>query len=248
MASRLKIPCIAMQTLLTLLLFSGCLPRAVVPLRTLEYDLAPGASKLVVFLPGRGERISLIEERGLFDEIRRRGYDVIVADLHLGYYADGSFLTRLREDVLLPARRKGYSNIWLVGNSLGGNGSLFFIREHPDEVDGVILLGPFLGERELIDEILAAGGVARWRPGKTGQKDYIRALWGWIRNMPEEAPPVFLCYGISDRFALSQELLGSVLPPERVVSVAGGHDWKSWKKAWDVLFSRAEDNLYPPLP
>jgi len=247
MAFRLKLSFIVMLAVAAFFLV-GCIPRTVVPLRTIEYDLAPGSGKLVVFLPGRGERIALIEKRGLFDEIKRRGYDVIVADLHLGYYINGTFLKRLREDVILPARLRGYRSIWLVGNSLGGNGSLFYIRENPGEVDGVVLLGPYLGEEELAEEILSSGGVAAWEPGSPDPKDYNRHLWAWIKELPQGSPPVFLCYGTGDRFAMSQKLLGSVLPPERVVAVDGGHDWKSWKKAWDILFSMAQDSLHPPLP
>lgn len=230
------------------MLVAGCMPRSTVPLKTLEYDLAPGENKLVVYLPGRGERIARIENRGLFEEIKRRGYDIIVTDLHLGYYADGSFLTRLREDILVPARQKGYGNIWLVGNSLGGNGALFYVSTHPGEVDGVILLGPFLGERELFDEIEAAGGVKQWKPGEIAEDDYYRALWGWIKQMPEDAPQLFLSYGTGDRFAREQAILGSMLQPDRVVAVEGGHDWKSWKLAWDILFSRYPEDQGMLLP
>jgi len=80
------------------LLIAGCLPRTVTPLVILEYDLAPGEDKLAVFLPGRGENTARINKRGLFEVIGNRGYDVIVADLHLGYYIEGTFLERLRND------------------------------------------------------------------------------------------------------------------------------------------------------
>lgn len=230
------------------ILASGCMPRVVVPLKTLEYDLVPGESKLVIFLPGRGERIARIENRGLFEEIRRRGYDVIVPDLHLGYYADGSFLTRLREDILVPSLQRGYKSIWIVGNSLGGNGALFYISTHPGEVDGVILLGPYLGEKDLFDEIDAAGGVKQWEPGEIAEDDYIRTLWGWIKQMPENVPQLFLCYGKGDRFAREQAILGSMLQPDKVVAIEGGHDWKSWKLAWDILFSRYPEDQGMLLP
>lgn len=223
--------------LFTLLLLAGCLPRTVNPLVTLEYDLAEGSDKLVVFLPGRGENIGRIKDRGLFEIFASRGYDVIVADLHLGYYIEGSFIKRLREDVLRPARHRGYKSIWLVGNSLGGNGALFYIKAHPGEIDGVILLGPFLGDKNIIEEIDSAGGVAAWEPGDIEERDFDRALWAWIRDMPDDTPPVFLCYGRRDRFSEAHGLLANVLPPGRTVSVNGGHDWKTWRHSWDILLS-----------
>jgi len=224
--------------LLLSLLLAGCLPRTVVPLKTLKYDLAPGSDKLVVMLPGRGEALGKLKDRGVFETMRSRGYDVVVAGLHLGYYIEGSFIRRLREDVLLPARAKGYKHIWLVGNSMGGNGSLFYIREYPSEIDGVVLLGPYLGEKEIVDEIASAGGVALWEHGEINEGDSQRALWAFIKKMPPGTPPVFMAYGAHDRFSEAQGLLASVLPPGRTVAIEGGHDWWTWKRAWDMLFSR----------
>ena len=152
------------------------------------------------------------------------------------------------DDVIVLARKKGYKSIWLVGNSLGGSGALFYIKAHPEDIDGVILLGPFLGDKELMAEIEAAGGVQKWEPGDVTDDDYDRALWGWIKQAPSSAPPVFLCYGKEDRFSGSQALLASILPSSRVVAVQGGHDWKSWKRAWDILFTRHLSSPDTPLP
>ena len=58
-----------------------------------------------------------------------------------------------------PARREGKDNIWLVGFSMGGLGSLLYLREHPEYIEGVCLIAPFLGDEEIIEEIQAAGGV-----------------------------------------------------------------------------------------
>src|SRR5712672_3477612 len=52
--------------------------------------------------------------------------DIVVADLHFGYYLRQTAIERLREDVILPARTRGYQCISLVGISLGGFGALYY--------------------------------------------------------------------------------------------------------------------------
>ena len=51
----------------------------------------------------------------------------------------------------------GYENIWLLGISMGGLGTLLYASEYPEQVDGVVLLAPFLGDRSAIETIVATG-------------------------------------------------------------------------------------------
>ncbi|MGE5173202.1 MAG: hypothetical protein ACM3MD_05175 [Betaproteobacteria bacterium] len=51
---------------------------------------------------------------------------MIVVNAHMGYYLNGTVFTRLKEDVIEPAKARGYDQIWLVGNSLGGYGSISY--------------------------------------------------------------------------------------------------------------------------
>ncbi len=67
-------------------------------------------------------------------------------------------------DVVLPARAAGYDTIWLAGTSLGGIGALLYLRDHPDDLAGVLALAPYLGEEGVIREIERAGGPASWQP------------------------------------------------------------------------------------
>ena len=50
---------------------------------------------------------------------------------------------RLKEDVINPAKEKGYTKIWLVGISLGGLGSLLYAMEHPSDIEGMLVLAPY---------------------------------------------------------------------------------------------------------
>ena len=67
--------------------------------------------------------------------------DVIAADAHFGYYRARSVVDRLHEDLIAPVADR-YERVWLVGISMGGFGSALYAMEHPDVVDGVIMLAP----------------------------------------------------------------------------------------------------------
>jgi pimeloyl-ACP methyl ester carboxylesterase len=174
----------------------------------------------------------------------------------------GTMATRLKQDVIDPARAKGYERIWLIGNSLGGFGSLSYVREYPNEIAGVVLLGPYLGERPLIKEIRHAGGLLRWEPGdvllksKDGTEKHI---WTWLKEngQPGQSwagdkerpkkqgcvPKIFLGYGRYDRFAYAQDYLSTLLPPEQVIAIDGGHDWSTWKTLWTRFL---DQNIFGP--
>jgi pimeloyl-ACP methyl ester carboxylesterase len=201
--------------LLAILSFSGCnQQKTTVPIETIRYTYS-GATKarmLLVFLPGRGDSLKTFEKNGIVEAVRERGLpaDMIAVNAHLGYYLKGSFFPRMKEDVIEPAKARAYEQIWMIGDSLGGFGSLSYAREYPDDITGVVLLGPFLGEELLIREIKKAG-FERWQPGGIA---------------------VYLGYGRNDRFVSGHDLLASLLQPEHVISIEGEHDWSTWKKIW----------------
>ena len=230
---------------LLLALLSTCSspPPASAPLPALWLRRGTGSGRLVVLLPGRGDRAADFARHGFAAELKRRGIaaDVVAADAHAGYYAERSVVARLHADVLAPARAQGYREIWLAGISLGGLGALLTAIEHPEEVDGLVLLAPFLGET-LPAEIAAAGGLAAWEPreGATGLP-FEGHLWGHLRRYARGEPglpPLWLGYGTSDRFAPVNGLLAAALPPERVARWPGGHTWRTWKALWRDLLDR----------
>jgi pimeloyl-ACP methyl ester carboxylesterase len=237
--------------LLAILSFSGCnQQKTTVPIETIRYTYS-GATKarmLLVFLPGRGDSLKTFEKNGIVEAVRERGLpaDMIAVNAHLGYYLKGSFFPRMKEDVIEPAKARAYEQIWMIGDSLGGFGSLSYAREYPDDITGVVLLGPFLGEELLIREIKKAG-FERWQPGgivKSSQGRQERMNWIWLidqvrlkagkhgGNKHDRVPAVYLGYGRNDRFVSGHDLLASLLQPEHVISIEGEHDWSTWKKIW----------------
>lgn len=252
---------------LGLVFVAGCLQPITVPMETIRYDAPAGQAHrlLFVFLPGNGDPITVFRKEGLVEAVRRRGLpaDMVAVNAHIGYYENGTVLTRLKEDVIGPAKAKGYEQIWLVGNSLGGYGSLSYAREYPDDVTGVVLLGPFLGREKSVDEIKRAGGILQWTPAEIKLKtedEWDKYLWLWIKDRVQQEklrlsagecvqkecnPKVYLGYGRRDRFSYGQELLASLLSREQVIVIDGGHDWTTWTRLWNLFLDR---NIFSVKP
>lgn len=193
---------------------------------------------LVVMLPGRGDRADTFIREGFEQAGRQHGFDTVATDAHFGYYMKRSLLPRLHEDVVVPAREAGYTNIWFLGISMGGFGSLLYAAENPGQVDGIILLAPFLGDEKGIDEIAASGGLEQWDAGSSRLKDYEVGVWEWLRDADT---PVILGFGESDGMADGyRRILADVLDPSRVYTIEGGHTWTAWKPLWEEIAAELE--------
>ncbi len=196
---------------------------------------AQQAPVLLVLLPGAHMTPAEMQAEGLVAAVRQRGLavDVLVAGASMDYVYDGSLLRRLHDDVIAPYRARGYRRVWLAGISLGGFAAMGYALEHPGDVEGLITLAPYLGRRQLVQEIADAGGPARWQTSavpRTGDLD--QRLWRWLAQQPKDAPPLYLGYGTEDRFALGHQLLAGLLPARQVRSAPGGHDWPPWRRLW----------------
>jgi len=231
--------------LLTLLFLSGCARPGFAPMERLYYNYEQeGAGKtLIVFLRGVGGSYEDFARRGLVDAIfaRELPFGVVVPDAHFGYYRDRTLIRRLHDDVLEPARQAGYTDIWLVGVSMGGLGSMLYLREHPDEIQGVVLLSPFLGLRELVAEISGSDGLAAWRPGEyDADADWQRMLWDWIRTdvATGKVGPVFAGCGRDDRYRYGTDLLAICLPAANSVIVDGDHNYTTFLALWAYFLDR----------
>jgi len=232
-------------TVFAVLLLIGCAAEPTVPLASLNYlnNDAGRQRNLLVLLRGFGEDNSIFAAEGIIDEIRTRKlpFDVIAPDLHFGYYQAQTVETRLKEDIIEPARRQGYKRIWLAGFSMGGLGCLSYQRKYPGDIDGILLTSPFLGWQSIHREIRRAGGVSAWTGTSDDMNDWERILWTWIKNHDASMPPpIWLGYGDSDILtADGPPLYATVLPAERVFTIPGNHDIKTFR----AIFLRHLDAL-----
>ena len=229
----------------------GCahLRGAKVPMDSILLQRAATPSKtLIVFMPGAQEAPQDIVKQGFVAQVRARNIDadVMVIDSHIGYFAWRTFDVRIHDDIIAPARKKGYQSIWLAGISLGGFGSLMYAFTYPNEIDGVIALAPFIATNEVLDEVINAGGLARWQPPeRLGTDDYERALLRWLQgyaNKPgatEMRPKLYIGYGSEDDLPRFEKLMGTMLPREQMLAAPGGHDWPPWKQMWADALDRA---------
>jgi pimeloyl-ACP methyl ester carboxylesterase len=219
------------------------------PLRATSYPAQRGtqSSSLLVLLPGRGDSAAEFEKHGITNMVRQlpAPVDVIAVDAGLGYYMRGTLRARLSEDVIGPALTRGYRSIWVGGISMGGLGALWYAEQRPSDVAGVLVVAPFLGDKDVIDEIEHAGGVAMWTPAKPIEPDdYQRRIWLWLQGCarrPDTCPRIYLGFGRSDRFARAHRLLAAVLPADHVMQVEGDHDWPPWQ----TLFAQALPRIFP---
>lgn len=243
------VPVVAL--LASLLAVAGCIPirDADRPIATHLVRSEQAATRLVVVLPGRADDLDALRDSGMAEAIQGAwpDADVLLAELTLGYYMQGRAPERLHAEVIAPAReRGGYREVWLVGASMGGMGVLLYDRLHPGEMDGLVLLAPYLGDRGLLRDIGDAGGIARWDAGPkqdvnadTWQREMWRHIQGWSRD-PRQAGRVWLAYGDRDRLRDAMPLLIPALPKDQVLVREGGHAWTVWSPAIGEVLRRAD--------
>jgi len=188
----------------------------------------------MVWLPGAYHAARDFLAAGFAEAVRLRRIplDLLFVDMELAHVGDRSALQRLRSDIVLPARAAGVS-IWLGGISLGGLFALDYAASHPDELDGLCLLAPYLGNRMLTAEIAHAPGLERWQPGELAETDEERRIWRYIKSRHADSRPLYLGFGQGDRFAAAHELLAATLPANSVDVIAGGHEWSTWVRLWE---------------
>jgi len=231
-------------------LLAGCaswLP-APAPMKSIEYsDSAAHARCLIVFLPGLGDTAKSFEQRGFVSDVRAQelSIDMVAADASLGYYAKGILSERLFTDVVQPRASRGYEQVWLVGMSMGGLGTVLYSRQRPaGEIYGVLALSPYLGDEKVSDEVRSSGGLRSWRaPPRVvamNGSNYTRELWRWLQAVSEAREPgphLYLGYGLQEHLARVDTLLGAELSQERVYTIAGGHNWTTWRTLFTHFLS-----------
>lgn len=219
-----------------------------VPMPVLAYTgsaeaQAVNGKKLLVVLRGMGGSEESYEKHGFIAAMQKQypEFDVQVPNAHFGYYRKRTIKERLSIDIIDPAIAAGYEEIWLAGVSMGGLGSLVYLRCCEEKITGVILLSPYSGNRGLHKDISAyldGEQEAPWA-GDDKAEDSIPALWRWLLADKQILGDgrVWLGYGDEDRLS-GHQLLAQQMPEDHVVEVSGGHKVKVFMRIWDEILSR----------
>ena len=204
------------------------------------------AHRLVVMLPGRGDSLQGLTDTGIAGIIQQRwpDADVLLTGLTMPFYQQGRAAQRLHDEVIEPARRKAYQQVWLAGISLGGMGALLYDIEYPDQIDGLLLLSPYLGEDAIHQQIRQAGGLAAWQAGPaqalgpdTFQHELWRSLQAWSRR-PQRTGSTWIAYGADEPFRQPIELMTPLLPDDHVIMLPGKHGYQILKEIRAALLGQ----------
>ncbi len=200
---------------------------------------------LIILLPGIFSDARDMQQRGVPEAIHR-GWpepDILMADLTVNFYRKGLAVQRLQDEIVIPARQQGYSEIWLAGGSMGGVGTLMYEWRYPGEMDGLVLISPYLGGDEVTDAIRAAGGLKAWDSGEHSTAmepdNYDRLIWQMAQDwIGDEAKlhRVWLMCGDEDRLYPNAQMLGAILPQDRYFPGSGNHSWDYWIPNLETVF------------
>ncbi len=146
---------------------------------------------------------------------------------------------------MLPARERGYQEIWLVGASMGGMGALMYDREYPGDAKGLVLLAPYLGSKKVLEQINQSGGLQNWEagpvPATVDRNNFDRELWRYLKTWQAQGnsrgKDVWLAYGDKDRLKDATPPLQKLLPQDHVFVRPGGHAWVVWTPVTKEVFS-----------
>jgi Putative esterase len=209
---------------------------------------AAASHPLVIVLPGRYDSLEDLQTSGIAQAVQH-GWptaDVLLVGATPPYYMDGGLVRRLREQVIGPARQKGYRDIWLSGASQGGLGTMLYERAVPDDVSGLVLFAPYMGSDNLIKRIAASGGPAQWqpplpKPAAADLENYQVEVWRVVHDWSSDAARVrnvWLACGADDDFLPAAKLIAMQLPAGHFIELPGGHDWKTWDQAATQIFTQ----------
>ena len=221
-------------------------------MRRIVIEAHPGsvAPMRIALLPGAYQEPEDFRREGFAAAVHARGLSIdlefIAPDLvHL---LDRSVLDALRREFVVPARQSGCREIWLGGTSLGAFIALAYAEQRPDDLDGLCLFAPYLGNRMVTGELARAGGVRAWLPATIASDDEERRIWALIQRLPSERFRVHLGLSRQDRFRHGHILLAKALPAGASDVVDGGHDWPTWRRLWDLFLDRFAGPLAGPPP
>jgi hypothetical protein len=211
---------------------------------------------LIVVLPGIFSDSQDMQERGVPGAIHR-GWpepDILMVDLTINFYRKSQAVQRLHDEIIAPARQQGYSEIWLAGGSMGGIGALMYEWHHPGEVDGLVLISPYLGGDDVTESIRQAGGLNRWDSGEHSavmeSDNYDRLVWQMVQDWIGDRGKlqrVWLMCGDQDSLFPDAQMLGAILPENRYFPGHGGHSWDYWIPNMESVFRAVAESRQASL-
>ena len=170
--------------------------------------------------------------------------DLFMAELSFDHIADRTALTEIHQDLILPAIKNGYKNIWLAGISVGGYVAIAYADRYANmltnsRIQGLLLMAPYPGNRITTSAITSAGGIKTWQAGSLTEDDIEFSNWGWLKRYADCAEiEVYLSYGADDRFADGHAMMAQLLPESNVDKIAGDHTWPVWQQSWTDFLDR----------
>ena len=235
----------------------SCTPNSDVnePVELLWDKLGEKTNSLIIFLPGLYDTAEIFKEEQFFTIARKAGIkaDMVAASIHIDHLLQEMMVERIEVDILKQAKKAGYNNIWLVGVSLGGLNSLLFYRKHHKEICGVVVLAPYLADKDLTKELKLAGGIKNWHPKSVIDKEVINQqlqfLWVWLKEQDNKntLSQIYIGYGDKDKYAEANEFLVARLDKKNVTVISGAHEWKTGQILWQKqLSSRTETGMLKP--
>jgi hypothetical protein len=192
---------------------------------------------LIILLPSFGGEGAHYKESGLIKTFRDKGGEahLKILDVKPSLYLGSKIIDLLKTEVITPAKKAGYEKIYLVGVSMGGHGALLYTTNYPEEIEGTVVFAPFLSGPRMRSSIEKVGGIEKFEKCPFIGWDYACNMWLMLKDYissPKNKRRLILCYGTEDEFAKQNRILADMLPPVLVLTVPGGHDWKTWKKLW----------------
>ena len=235
---------IAYSILLVVAALTGCVTigDADKPISSIAVPATQASAEhaLVIVLPGFGADAKDLQKHGIADAVHKHWSeaDVLLTSATFAYYTRHNIISRLDEDVVGPARRQGYKQIWLAGASVGAMGVLFYEYAHPGEMTGLVLLAPWLGSSGTLDEIRNADGVRGWDagsvPAAVDDDNYQHELWRVVKRWSDDrasAARVWMICGTDDRMLPTARLLAPAIPRSHYLELPGGHHWDTFVAA-----------------
>lgn len=202
------------------------------------------ASTLIILLPGANHLPEDFITQGFVSAVRQRQLDIdlVMPELAFDQIADQTILREIHDTVMQLYTALGYRNIWIAGISIGGYVAIAYAHRYPGEVNGLMLLAPYPGNRITTSEIALAGGVKEWAPDAIPDDDTERGNWYWLKNNANTTnvnpTEVHLGYGENDRFAEGIAMMAQVLPDKHVDRISGDHVWSVWQQLWQNFLDK----------